>query len=101
MDIYLISDTEKSPEFPEQTQLLFLDKFTLDEFKQIDLFFSKKISFFIDFRLYHSNIISIYKQILSSNIYQSSKGKVSSILKIENICKKAILEKSGIIGFSD
>ncbi len=101
MDIYLISDTEKVSDFPEETQLLFLEKFNFDEFKQIDIFFSAKVSFFEDFRLYNSDVEAIYKNVLPSSIYQNSRNRVSSICKIESVCKKAISEKLGIIGFAD
>ena len=100
MDIYLISDTEKVPNFPEETQLLFLEKFSFDEFKQINGFLDK-ITYFEDFRLYCSDIEDVYKKLLSSNVYRNSKNKVSSVVKLESVCKTAISEKLGIVGFAD
>jgi hypothetical protein len=101
MDIYLIPDAKETPNFPEEAGLLFLVRFNFDEFKQIDAFFFTKTSFFEDFRLYNLDIEVIYKNIVTSSIYQNSRNKVASILKIEEVCTKAISGKLGVIGFAD
>jgi hypothetical protein len=102
MDIYLISNSAKTPNSSEK--LKFVEKFTLKEFKIIQEFFSEvnnDITFFEDFRLTDVEVHKLYSSLISSNLYRVSVNKISAIDKLHNVCAKAISGEFGIIGFCD
>ncbi len=100
MDIYLISDTDKTPDFPEELNLFFLDKFSLEEFRQIEKLISKRY-FFEDFRLTYLEVKLLYIQLLEFKKNQDDLRGFVSIIKLDNICQKAINDRLGIISYSD
>jgi hypothetical protein len=100
MDIYLISDTDFLPESPEELDLQFVGKFDSQEFKEIKLLIAEK-SYFEDFKLLAIEVENLYVQLLKSTVFVTSKYKVTSFAKLDNIFKKAVEKQMGIAGFAN
>ena len=94
-------DAVETPASPEELGLVFLGNLALEEFRQVEKFFPKKVNHFEDFRLIFSEVEVLYEELRRSKIYKNSSNNVSYILKLEELCKNAIVANLGIVGFSD
>jgi hypothetical protein len=100
MDIYYIIDSEYMLNLHSEHN--FAGRFDLKEFKIIQCFLSEEgVNFFQDFQLKSKNLEIIYQKLLNSELYQSTKNRVSAVLKLENICIEAINKQAGIVGYCD
>ena len=101
LDLYLIPDDIKTPEWPEKENLKFVDGLTLKEFDQLMKLeiIDGNITFWDDFRWTNKEVKGKAQKIQAH--YTKVSMQNTTVDKLDRILKTAIMNNLGLVAYCD